>query len=89
MTVEAISAVVTGIVTYIFGIINKKLNITDTNYIPLQNLIIGVATGCACYALGIMDNLTNSIVICTVSAFGAGGAYDLTKIRGEKNDEVK
>jgi len=85
MTIEAISAVVTAIATYIFGIINKKLNITDTNYIPLQNLTIGVATGCICFMVGIMDNLINSIVICTISSFGAGGIYDLSKTGSDKN----
>jgi len=79
MTIEAIMTVCTAIVTYIFGCLNKKFNLTDTNYIPLQNLSIGFLTGIIVFLSGLNDNLLSSIVICTVSALGAGGAYDLSK----------
>lgn len=87
MTVEAIMSVVTALVTFFFGWLNKKINLTESDYIPIQNLLIGIASGLMVYAVGINDNIIVSIAICTISAFGAGGIYDLSKTkRSDKNE---
>lgn len=86
MTIETITTVVTAIVTYVFGCLNKKFKLTDTNFIPLQNLTIGFLTGLIVFCCGLNDNVLESIILCTVSALGAGGAYDLSKTRGGNDD---
>ena len=79
MTIEAIMSVITAVVTYVFAEINKKFKLTDSNYLPLQNLTIGFLTGIIVWLCGLNDKVFTSIVICTISAFGAGGFYDLSK----------
>lgn len=85
MEITAISviSVVTAIVTFIFGLFVKKFDLLEKNYIPLQNLIIGIVAGVLCSIMNIdgMD-LTTSLIVCLASSLGAGGAYDLTKTKG-------
>ena len=84
MTIEAIMTICTAIVTYVFGEFNKKTDLTDKKYIPLLNLCTGILAGIISYAVGLTDNIVNSIVVCTVGALGAGGAYDLSKTRSDE-----
>ncbi|MBR6613157.1 MAG: hypothetical protein IKK84_00130 [Clostridia bacterium] len=83
VTVVSIISIVTAVVTYIFGFLVKKFNILEKNYIPLQNLVIGIVAGVVCSVLNIegMD-MTTALIVCLTSALGAGGAYDLTKTKG-------
>lgn len=83
MTVEAILSLATMLITFIFGKLAKKFSWIESNYIPLQNLLIGVFGGCMVYAVGLHDNIVTSIILCTLSAFGAGGIYDLSKTKEE------
>lgn len=85
MTIEAIMSVITAVVTYVFAEINKKFKLTDSNYLPLQNLTIGFLTGIIVWLCGLNDKVFTSIVICTISAFGAGGFYDLSKTGSDDN----
>lgn len=80
ITVYTIVALITSIMTYIFGIISKKFNLIEKTYIPIQNACVGIIAGFVCYAMQIdgMD-LVTSLIVCLSSAFAAGGAYDLTK----------
>ena len=82
-TVVSIITLVTAIVTYLFGLISKKLELVEGKHIPLQNLCIGIIAGIICYGLKIdgMD-LATSLITCLMSALGAGGTYDLTKTKG-------
>ncbi len=80
LTSEMIMSVVTGIVTYIFGILSKKFNWIESKYIPIQNAIIGMIAGLICYILKITEaDLLTAIIYCIIGAMASGGTYDLTK----------
>ena len=77
MNMIAIVNLVTIIITYIFGIITKKVSWLEDDYIPLQNLVIGIVAGVICAGLKIDNmNYLTPIITCTMSAFAAGGLYD-------------
>ena len=84
MTAEVILSLATMLVTFILGELSKKIGWIEKNYIPLQNLLIGIFGGAMVYAVGLHDNIIVSIILCTASAFGAGGIYDLSKTGGDK-----
>ena len=86
MTTEQIVMLVTMLVTYIMGRLAKKFKWLFEDYIPVQNFIIGFLAGLIAYCAGLTDNLIISILSCMLSAFGAGGIYDLKKA-GAKNDK--
>jgi len=83
---EITYTVIVYIITYIMGALNKLFFKEIPNkYIPIQNVIIGVLSGVACYYLGIYDNMLQSLVLCFMSAIGAGGTADLVKtIKGDE-----
>ncbi len=71
--------------TLVLGSICKSTNLRTKNNIPLQNLIIGVISGFICYFAGVENNLMEAIILCVMSAFSAGGVYDLSKtVRKDK-----
>ena len=82
MTIETLMALVTGIVTYIFGLITKN-EIIDSKYIPLQNILIGLFTGLLAYFCGVSDNILITVVNCLIGAMGAGGTYDLLQSKNK------
>lgn len=79
VTTEAIIGMCTIVVTYIMGLLAKKFNWATSEYIPMQNLIIGILAGMLTYLVGLSDNIIVSIVACLVGAFSAGGIYDTIK----------
>lgn len=80
LTVEMIMAVVTTLITYAFGWASKKFNWIESRYIPVQNAVIGLISGCICYILKINDvDLLTSIIFCLVGSMASGGTYDLSK----------
>lgn len=79
MTIPTIISFVTLVITYIFGVLSKKFNWLESKYIPYQNAIIGILAGIIAWCTGLVDNLGTAIVMCVISAFGAGGGYDLVK----------
>ena len=84
ITIEMIMAVVTGIVTYIFGWLSKKFNWIESKYIPAQNIVIGMIAGVICYMLKISEaDLLTSIIYCIIGSMASGGTYDLTKTNKE------
>ena len=47
---EITYAIIVSIVTYILGAITKLfINKIPNKYIPLQNVIVGIISGCICY----------------------------------------
>lgn len=86
MTVEQIIAVVTIVITYIFGELSKRFEWFTKDNIPFQNLLIGFFAGVIAFICGLTDNVITSICICILSAFATGGVYDLGK-SGDKSDK--
>lgn len=84
MEINTIISLVTMIVTFICGLIAKKVKWFNNKLIPMQNLIIGVVAG------GIYYYMTRDIDLVIVTCgLGTGGVYDLGKnlyllFKGEK-----
>lgn len=77
MTIPTIMSFVTMIVTYFFAELSKRFKWLESKYIPYQNALIGIIAGIIVYCTGLSNNLATAIIICVISAFGAGGGYDL------------
>ena len=74
MNLEIILSIVVMIVTFILGLVAKKVTWISNNLIPLQNLVIGVIMALIYFFI------TKDISIAIVSAgIMTGGAYDLVK----------
>ena len=83
---EITYVVIVFIVTYIMGAFTKTfIDEIPNKYIPLQNVLSGIISGLLCYLIGIESNLTQALVLCFMSAIGAGGTADLKDI--VKGDE--
>lgn len=77
--------VITTLITYICGAFTKMfVDAVPNKFIPIQNVIIGVISGVVCYFVGIEPDLLTSLVLCLISAIGAGGIADLTKIASKE-----
>lgn len=87
MTIPTIISFVTAVITYIFGVLAKKFNWIESKYIPYQNAIIGILSGVAVWNCGLVTNLGAGIIMCVISAFGAGGGYDLVKKSTEGSEK--
>jgi uncharacterized membrane protein YeaQ/YmgE (transglycosylase-associated protein family) len=72
MTLEAIIAVVTMVVTFICGLIAKKVKWFNNNLIPIQNILIGIIV--AAIEWIITKDFSTAIA---VSGLIAGGVYDI------------
>lgn len=80
ITVISIVALVTTIITYIFGFISKKFNLINKDLIPIQNGVVGIISGIVCFALHLNNmDLVTSLITCLMASYTAGGIYDLTK----------
>ena len=76
---EITYVVIVSIVTYILGAINKAfIKNMPNEFIPLQNIVIGLVSGFACYYFGVEPDWLQSMVLCFISAMGAGGVADVT-----------
>ena len=85
ITTVSVITIVTIIVTYVFGIIAKKIPCIKDEYIPLQNIVIGLASGIICGILNIEGlDVGTGMIICLSSSLGAAGIYDATKIKSNK-----
>lgn len=90
LTPEIIIMVVTSIITGIFGILAKKFNWSSKDLIPFQNLAIGLFAGIFLYLTNLNTNLISAVFLSYFSAMGAGGTYDLFKMKSqEKKEEEK
>ena len=66
--------------TYLFGLLSKKVTWFKDEYIPLQNFVIGIVSGIICGLLNIDGmNITTAIITCLSSSMAAGGIYDMVK----------
>lgn len=72
MEIATIISIVTVIVTFVCGLIAKKVSWFNNKLIPIQNLAIGIIAGIIYYIITKDLNL----VIMTVG-LGTGGAYDI------------
>ena len=80
ITMMSIITIVTAIMTYLFGLLSKKVTWFKDEYIPLQNFVIGVVSGIICGLLNIDGmNITTAIITCLSSSMAAGGIYDMVK----------
>lgn len=77
MTLSVVSIVL--FTTLVLGTICKSTNICTKKNIPIQNLIVGLISGILCYFTGVENNLLEAIILCVISAFSAGGVYDLSR----------
>ena len=74
MNTEIIMSLVTIVVTFILGIIAKKVSWVSDNLIPLQNLIIGIIVSLIYYFM------TKDVSInIALSGLLTGGTYDIIK----------
>ena len=82
---EITYVIIIAIIAYICGAITKIfIDEIPNKFIPIQNVVIGVISAIICYFTGIEPNLLQSIVLCLVATMGAGGLYDLIKIKKEE-----
>lgn len=88
LTPEIITMVVTTIITFLFGWLAKKFNWATRDYIPFQNLCIGLFSGILVYLLGFNENLLSAVILGLFASLTAGGTYDLGKMKGA-DKEVK
>ena len=72
MDIGVIISIVTIIVTYVCGLIAKRVDWFNNKLIPIQNLIIGIIAGIIYFAI----TKDFSLVISTIG-LGVGGAYDI------------
>ena len=77
LTVDIIIAVATAI----FGTLAKKFNWATQDYIPYQNIAIGIIAGILVFATGLNTNILYALILCIFSATAAGGIYDATKTK--------
>lgn len=74
MEINTMISLVTMVVTFICGLIAKKVSWFNNKLIPIQNLLIGLIAG------GIYFYMTRDIdLVIMVVGLGTGGAYDLGK----------
>ena len=77
---EITYVIIVGIITYILGAITKTfIDVIPNRFIPLQNVIIGIISGLVCYFTKVEPILLQALVLCFMTAMGAGGTYDLTQ----------
>ncbi len=83
-------SVVIMLVAYIFGAITKIfIDKLPNNFIPIQNVVIGIISGIICFFLKLDDNLLNSILVGLMSTMSAGGIADLIEVKKTKDNETK
>lgn len=86
MRMEITYVVIIAIVAYVLGAITKIfIDAVPNKYIPIQNVVVGIASALICYFTGIETNLLQAIVLCLIATMGAGGTADLINIG--KGDE--
>ena len=74
MNTEIIMSLVTIVVTFILGLIAKKISWVSDNLIPLQNLVIGIIVSLIYYFM------TKDVSInIALSGLLTGGTYDIIK----------
>ena len=67
ITMDMIVMIVTAVITAVFGMCAKKWNWTTADYIPFQNLAIGIIAGVLVYLVGLNGNILQAIILCVFS----------------------
>ena len=84
---EITYALIVSIVTYVLGAITKIfINKIPNKYIPIQNVIIGIISGCICYWTQIEKDFFQSIILCLMASTAAGGIAELVKTNKNKEN---
>lgn len=87
---EITYAIIVSIVTYVLGAITKLfINKIPNKYIPIQNVIIGVVSGCICYWSKIENSFFNSVILCLMASTAAGGVAELVKYKKKEKENEK
>ncbi len=82
VTVSLIVATITLIAGQIFKILPFP-----NKYIPLQNLIIAIASSIICIIFRIENmSILETIITCTFASMSAGGIADMKKLGRKEND---
>lgn len=74
MEISTIIQIITVIITLILGVVSKKSKFIDSKKIPIQNLVIGIASFVINYI--ITKDINGALIF---SGLLAGGTYDLLK----------
>lgn len=83
-------SIVVMLISYILGAITKMfIKIVPDNFIPIQNVYIGLLSGLVCFFLGLYTNLLTSIIECTIATLGAGGMSQIIDPEKIIDKEVK
>lgn len=86
---EITYAVIVAVVTYALGAITKSfIQFVPNQFIPLQNLLIGIISATICVISGIEQNILQAFVLCLLASNGAGGIHDLIN-RNNYTDNTK
>lgn len=82
---EITYALVVSIVTYVLGAITKIfISKIPNKCIPIQNVVIGIISGCICYWTKIETDFFQSIILCLMASTEAGGVAELIKSNKQK-----
>lgn len=85
---EEIIAVITIVITLIFGFLSKKSKFISNNLIPIQNLVIGIIIAIVEFIF--TKDFSTAIAM---SGIFAGGTYDvfhnLTKMKKDLSNEME
>lgn len=84
---EITVAIVIATLTLIAGQITKLFKI-DSEYIPVQNLVIALLASIICIVFKVQNmGLLETIATCVFGTMSAGGIYDLTKKKKTNKEE--
>lgn len=84
--INMIMMIVTMVVTFLMGEITKRYNKNRAEYIPVQNLLIGIIAGVLIYFSGLNTNILNAILTSIFASMSSGGVYDAMKTKKEKEE---
>ena len=76
ITLDVIFAVVTFVVTMLIGVITKN-SLVPSEYIPLQNFVIGVLAALIATYFNLFTSIPSAIILCLFTSMAGGGTYDL------------
>lgn len=85
MTLTA--SVIVGAITFVVAELLKPIKSFDKSYIPYVNLAIGIVSSIIVIVFKIGDaTILENIFYCILSAMGATGIYEFTKVSKKKGN---
>ena len=82
--INMIMMIVTRVVAFLMREITKKYNKNRAEYIPVQNLLIGIIAGVLIYFSGLNTNILNAILTSIFASMYSGDVYDAMKTKKEE-----